>query len=215
MLLRHVLLVSCLIVPHSAFAATIIFEAVGELTTSVSIWRGVDGTRLPPPIGTPYSVQVTFDPANVVPTPLGGSSACNSAPASLSLNLGGVTFASGGGNGFTNSLLPGTTCTDGGAIEFFFTGLTTSDPNPWPFDGPHFLLLSYRDLLFQDAFPTAPTPFGPGSLTLQNDYWRVDGAFTPAAASVEQPTAVPEPGTMLLVGIGLAVVARRRGFRVS
>ena len=72
------------------------------------------------------------------------------------------------------------------------------------------LIVTYRDALMRDAFPDAP------SAPLGADVWLIDlfndGGFNGHIdlQAVDQTSAVPEPGTMTLVGLGLAAAYRRR-----
>ena len=72
--------------------------------------------------------------------------------------------------------------------------------------------MKYWDLVHQNGtFPTTPAMAGPGSLYLHvENYFNVFGTFEPRLVEVQQPSAVPEPGTITLVGFGLAIAARRK-----
>jgi hypothetical protein len=72
------------------------------------------------------------------------------------------------------------------------------------------LLLYYSDLLVQDAFPDVPTSTGAllGTFDLAGGPV-VSFSGTGTLRAVDQTAAVPEPGTLTLLGLGLAAVARR------
>jgi len=215
MLKTYLLVCVSLVLPTSALAGPIVtWEAVGEITRSFIREDHGDG-RVPPPVGTPYSLTLTFDPHNTWPTsgaPSSMAGRCFTTSASAQFNLGGVAFTSGSGFAFTHGLMPGSACSSFAPHEgtdFFFLGLTTTDPNPWPMEDAYpFLDLLYHDRLIQDAFPSVPTPAGLGSLNLHNQRWEANGTFFPRLV-VEQPASVPEPGTLTLFGLGLAAVVRR------
>jgi hypothetical protein len=135
-----------------------------------------------------------------------------------SVTIGGYTWT-GGGHGFTHADLPGNSCFQS-FTQFSLEGLTPPPDLPWTSDEPFTLgppttfVLSYRDLLIQDAFPYVPTtlPGRPFNSSLWNvgdmDSWTVFAALQLEA--VNQPAPIPEPGTLTLLGIGLAAAARAR-----
>lgn len=228
MLKKLLLLSVCLTLPHTAFAGPIVtFEAFGAVTRSNSFFPPIpigpfpDGIPQAPPIGTPYAIQLMFDPSARVPTPgapAGGP--CHTTSVTGSFSLGGASYGLTGGV-YTNAFLPESNCYSGplqppGGIEFFL-GTIADGGDPWYLNqGPRFLDLLYFDGLHQDGtLPTTPTITGPfNELLFRNELFSFGGSFVPRAV-VEQPTPVPEPGTMALVGIGLALAARQRRRRAG
>lgn len=209
----------CLVLPQSALADTIVAFADGFVTWEASGVTSRGFTDRPstafPPIGTPFTMTLTFNPSATRPTSgLPSNSHCVNVNLSGTLELGGVSFVSSGSSslGFTHAALPGTNCVpnDGGFTGFtqFSLPLQPVDGSPWDVSAA-VLIASYRDLLVQDAFPEVPS--GTGTWWIQspifNPRWEVGGLFAPVA--IDQPAAVPEPGTLVLFSLGLAAAARR------
>ena len=174
-----------------------------------------------PPVGTPWSLSISFDPDAAFHTVLAPSpsSPCSTVGVTGTFTLGGTDYTLSGpsNQGFTNSGLPNSTCIDGpivdGTIDFFLFPVATED-DPWELRwSPFFLLASYNDLVTNGTFPDSPTYLQAGSLLFNNDSFQFGGRFAPTASGFEQPTAVPEPGTLTMLGIGLAIAARRRRSR--
>ncbi|HUQ89815.1 MAG TPA: PEP-CTERM sorting domain-containing protein [Vicinamibacterales bacterium] len=210
---------------RDASAETIIWEAFGEVSWIGYTQFGGNSTPPPgwthlgPPAGTPYSINVSFDPDARMQTPTSPAGApCSTAAAQGTMALGGFNYALSG-NIFTNALFAPMNCYVGdiqplGSIDFFLF-MTALDPDPWELEGTHYLELKYFDLLHQNGtFPTEPTMDRSGSLWFHSEpFFNFSGSFTPRLAAVEEATPVPEPGTMTLFGIGLALAARRRSRR--
>jgi hypothetical protein len=198
----------CLLVARTAVADTLVtWQSTG--TIFLSEYLRVSGTGRTPPVGTPYQLLLTFDPDAMFPTVLGVPGAnCFTVPVAGSLDLGGYTYGVSG-QGFTHGKLPGLTCSPGFPETQFLTGAAAPPDTPWSVRG--FLELSFTDALVRDAFPATPTTT---HLFLQ---WRdnneqtflVQGRGPLTAVSAEQPTPVPEPGTLSLFGLGIAIGMKR------
>jgi hypothetical protein len=218
--MKRILGVVCasLLVSYPATAGTIVsWQGTGEVTQS---WPNQGFPQPFPSVGTPLTVTLSFDPSSAVPTPSGspGTVGCMTVGFSGSMTLGGYTYSSGPSLGFTHAAVPGSNCVppgglfDGGYTQFAFQGLQTPPDSPWVLGSGRLLILTYRDSLVQDAFPDAPSaPLGADVwlLDLFNDgRWGFNGHVDLQA--VDQTTPVPEPGTMTLLGLGLAAAYRRR-----
>ena len=207
-----------LLVAAPARAAMVTWQDSGALTY-VSPFGQVFYPGLT--VGTPWSLQVTFDPAGPgVHSSLPGAPAgCNiyqSGPTTFT--LGAYTYTKPSGQIWTNSNLPGEGC-DGPAapnfnqIQFEWVGAWTQEPGAWNLFGG-VLLAGYKDALHQDGtLPTVPS-LVPGFTTGLNFYTSFDGNFPTFQDGTFAPTAVPEPGTLGMLGIGLAYGARRIRQRV-
>jgi hypothetical protein len=137
---------------------------------------------------------------------------CTTVPVSASFTLGPYTYTTHSGSlGFTNAALPGTNCMSSGFTQF---SLHTIDApatgTPWSLDSGGVLIISYRDLLVRDTFPNTPTAssaFVFYTSPTGGDTWTFTGSSSINA--LEQPTPVPEPGSLTLLAIGLAAAFRR------
>lgn len=208
---RLALIALCIAAPQAALAAPITWEAFGRVD-EIQRFPHLEPGPLPPPIGTSWSLRVSFDPDLRVRTPNAPEgSLCSMTSVSGAFTLGGVDYSIGSSYVFTNAMLPPTNCTNPevGTIDFFM--FLSADPgaDEWQLLGSHFLLAIYSDLIHQDGtIPTVPVFDRPGILVFRNDAFDFAGDFSPSV--VEQPTPVPEPATTVLVGIGLAWIGRQR-----
>lgn len=212
---RLIALWICLLVASTATADTLVtWEAAGTITGSFSL-----GSDKGPPVGTPFTVRFAFDPMAAIPTMNWFHPTCFQTSVVGTLTFGNTTYGGLSGFGFTHAQLPGTTCVpQSNETQFVLFGAGQSQPEDSPWDlresGP--LELYYMDELIRDAFPNSPTPVGRLGLQFgggNNTVWRVNGSGTLRA--VDQPSTVPEPGTMTLFGIGLAAVVRRMRCRAQ
>ena len=218
MLKRIVLCCACLVVAYPAMADPIVtWQGSGFISSNSA---GFNSFPVPP-VGTALSWTVSFDPSQQVPTFNGLSTptpGCMTVPVSGAVTIGAYTYTTGSPSlGFTQAMLPGTTCSNGGLdTQFSMHSLIQPAGNPWPFQSS-VLIISYRDLLMHDGFPTVPTASGAFvSLSPTDGFGGVSfNAPTSISAVDVGQTPVPEPGTMTLLGLGLAAAFRKaRGRRL-
>jgi hypothetical protein len=215
------ILCACLLMANQVAAATLVtWQADGSVTRMISdrLVPPAPGIPVSPPIGTPLSVTFSFDPAAAQPSFGGGpGSGCVTVPLAGSVTIGGFTTAAAADSaGFTNSSVPGSVCNSSGRTEFtFFIPEAPVGSYALP---AGMLLLSYRDLLIQDAFPSVPHPSFLADVTfLANGSFSFETVFEGKAtlSALDQSAPVPEPGTMSLLALGLAAAVRRTRANVS
>lgn len=215
---RAVALSIFLLLPHFAAADPIVAFDDGFVTWEAVGAISVSGTPLSPiyptiPIGTPFTMRVTFNPDTATPTFSRISPDCFTVGFTGSLTLGSTTYGPSGGLGFTNAALPGTNCSgsDMELTQFTFLGNLTS-PEGLRFSdvyGLSIIFASYRDLLVQDAFPDVPNGFGFLAINRPDVGGSAGGSFEWRVVGDVEASPVPEPGTLTLFALGAAAVARR------
>lgn len=206
---------ACVLLASTAEAATIVTWQADGTVVRRSDELAPSGKPIAPPLGTPLSITLSFDPQSAFATYPGPAGVCDGVTVNVSgsLSIAGYTspFA-GNSQGFTHSNLPGTNC--GSSLGFTQFGVFVPKlPDDSPFALPGGLLIvSYRDLLVGDTFPASPTPIGLALVTLGNFETGSFRSFFQAHAdlhAIDQTTPVPEPATVTLFGLGLAAVARQ------
>ena len=216
MIKRVLFVCACALVAYPATAGTIVtWEGVGQIDSVGAMHGGI----AIPPVGTPLTVTLSFDPSAISPSygALPSQGNCVMTPVSASMTIGPYAYSTAPGSmGFTHAQLPGSNCVVnvGGFTQFSLHTMQSPPDTPWPIGFGGILILSYRDLLIQDAF--SPTP-PPGALLFLADpagtsTWRFNGSvsFDP----IDEMSPVPEPGTLALLGLGLAATFRKvRGRR--
>jgi hypothetical protein len=201
---------SLLVPVFSAADPLVMWTSDGTVTSSDPV--GMADAGLIPPVGTPYQLTLSFNPSEV--TRYGGATAgsnCFQVAVSGTLTLGGQQFG-GVGHGFTHGLTAGFVCSATSRETLFRINLSDQpDDNPWPFITPaSFLEAWYVDLVNPDGFPVVPTTVAGLQSQIRHDgFGYTVSAQGDLQGALEQPTPVPEPGTMTLVGLGLAAAIRR------
>jgi hypothetical protein len=217
MLKRLVVACACVLVASTAAADTLVtWQADGTVTSRVGTSTfPPPGSPIAPPIGAPFSVTLTFDPESAVQTASGAMlPGCQTVSVSGSVTIGSYSTPFGSiSAGYTQSNLPGLSRCAGGNqthFELYVPGAPVDNPFKLP---PGILFLSYEDLFVTDAFPNLPMP----RFDVLGTYYANTGGVLSSVfqgrlefAAVEQPTVVPEPGTMTLLALGLAAAYRRR-----
>ena len=204
---RVIVLCVALLIASPVAAGTIVtWQGSGVVDFSYRMFPN----QVVPPVGTPLAFTLSFDPTLATPT-ISGSPGCMTVGLSGSFSVGDYQYnLRSQSAAFTHAQLPGTTCIGsvGGFTQFSLHDFERPPGTPWDLAfGPP--ILSYRDLLVQDAFPNTPTNSGFALFFYDNQLASLGFRGNLTLQAVEQPAAVPEPGTLTMLGIGLAAVARR------
>jgi len=166
-------------------------------TVQLSIEATVDafdpnfGNALPPRIGDRLSIHLAFDDAHLELPPIGETASSGLVPLSFSFDGGGLSF-----EGTTGSFT--VVNADNSAVDT--VSLLLSDAGSEV--GLRVLSLSWSARNFDP---------GPVDLTRSNS-GRIDVNQVPAGgfeARIDSTTIVPEPGTALLLGLGLITLSHR------
>ena len=218
-MLRLALLLLLVSVP--SYATPITWQASGTVSVVSErgdlYWPGLVA-------GTPWTFEVTFDPA--APSTSTGTG-CNAiSVGTTTFGLGGFSYTNSSGQLHTNSLLPEFGCAynqldfwPDGAVSFSITGAWTQEPGAWNLNLlPAVMVAHYFDYAALDgSIPIVPNPIGPGGLRFDGFFGGPVGQFSGGPflpTAVDQSTPVPEPASLTLLGGGLAMlIARRRRMR--
>jgi len=220
MIKRAVVLVAALslITTATASAGTLLmWEFAGDLTR-VSPLLGLADLY---PVGTPFRLNVTFDPA--APKIQGSSTqGLYHALGASTLQLGDLTFSSTGGYISVNCHFE-IGCIPSGPnlfppVEFWLFGWSSNPLNPAL---PGLTTLSNVQVFYADPnaangeIPTAP-PRAAGLQIAIGGFPPITtfGGTVDSIQAIQDVSQVPEPGSFLLLATGLASLAARRRRRI-
>jgi hypothetical protein len=189
--LSRAVVVTCLLLPRTLSAAPIVWQLNGEVTDSPS-GNPLEGLL---PVGTDVNFLLAVNPA--------APDLCGAVGAGL-YQLAGAQFAFSGNtytasNSFLEADNPDGSCVpipSGTAIRMFFDSAPFAEAViSWGGSG--------------EALPLVPPSSADFWVAFVTQVPAVSGEVT-SSAVVPEPSAVPEPSTLLLMVPGLAAIAARR-----